>query len=186
MRNNGNCLGFLEALAQFDPFLQNHIRTLGNPGCGHVSYLSKTICDEFINLIYQNITEQIIREIKLNKYFSKSVDSTPDVSHTDQLTFIIRYVLESGEPVERFLKFIQLPGHKSSIMETIILDTLLSLGLDINDCRGQSYDNAANMSGAYTGLFFGMMYYKDLIKQVKLFKKLQLICVMLCCCINHY
>lgn len=37
-------------------------------------------------------------------------------------------------------------------METIILDTLLSLGLDINDCRGQSYDNAANMSGAYTGL----------------------------------
>ncbi|KAL4126405.1 hypothetical protein QTP88_010627 [Uroleucon formosanum] len=152
LRNNGNYLGFLEVLAQFDPFLQNHIRTLGNPGSGHVSYLSKTICDEFINLMYQNITEQIIREIKLNKYFSISVDSTSDVSHTDQLTFIIRYVLESGEPVERFLKFIQLPGHKSSIMETIILDTLLSLGLDINDCRGQSYDNAANMSGAYTGL----------------------------------
>jgi len=49
LRNNGNYLGFLEVLAQFDPFLQNHIRTLGNPGSGHVSYLSKTICDEFIN-----------------------------------------------------------------------------------------------------------------------------------------
>jgi hypothetical protein len=37
-------------------------------------------------------------------------------------------------------------------METIILDTLLSLDLDINDCREQSYDNAANMSVAYTVL----------------------------------
>ena len=35
-----------------------------------------------------------------------SVDSTPDVSHGDQMTFIVRFVDPMGKPVERFLKFI--------------------------------------------------------------------------------
>jgi len=64
LRNNGNYLEFFEVLAQFDSFLHNHIKTLRNSRSCHVSYLSKKICDEFMYLMYQNITKQIIREIK--------------------------------------------------------------------------------------------------------------------------
>ncbi|XP_054085764.1 uncharacterized protein LOC128921642 [Zeugodacus cucurbitae] len=37
-------------------------------------------------------------------------------------------------------------------MFSVIISELETLGINIEDCRGQSYDNAANMSGMYNGL----------------------------------
>ncbi|XP_065664615.1 uncharacterized protein LOC136086257 [Hydra vulgaris] len=37
-------------------------------------------------------------------------------------------------------------------MEALYLKYLESNGISLNDCRGQSYDNAANMSGKYCGM----------------------------------
>lgn len=70
----------------------------------------------------------------------------------DQLTFIIRYCSEDGKPIERFIKFLENVGHKAEDMQMAILQTLKYLNLDLSDCRGQSYDNANNMSGIYGGL----------------------------------
>lgn len=53
----------------------------------------------------------IIEELKSAKFFSISVDSTTDVTHSDQLTFVVRYVLPTG-PEERFLQFLPMIGHK--------------------------------------------------------------------------
>uniref|UniRef100_A0ABD2WP07 DUF4371 domain-containing protein n=1 Tax=Trichogramma kaykai TaxID=54128 RepID=A0ABD2WP07_9HYME len=100
----------------------------------------------------EQLTKKIVNEIKEAKYFSISVDSTLDISHVDQLTFIVRYVDSNGQPQERFLKFIANCGHKAEETATAVLATLEELGLNLNDCRGQSYDNAANMSGCYSGL----------------------------------
>ena len=77
------------------------------------------------------------------------MDSTPDISHGDQLTFVIRYVLEEGTPVEHIYGFFPISGHTSATeMETILLEQLEKLDIKIEDCRGQSYDNASNMSGS--------------------------------------
>ena len=46
--NNGNYLGLLELVANFDPFLRAHNNRYGNSGSGIPSYLSKTICEEII------------------------------------------------------------------------------------------------------------------------------------------
>ena len=70
----------------------------------------------------------------------------------DQLTFIIRFVDPIGKPVERFLKYIPISGHDGKTLTTAVLDTLREHNLSIMDCRGQSYDNARNMSGKYQGL----------------------------------
>lgn len=48
---NGNFLSSLEFLSKFDSFLAGHLQKYGNPGSGHVSYLSSAICTEFINLL---------------------------------------------------------------------------------------------------------------------------------------
>lgn len=56
----------------------------------------------------------------LAKHFSISVDSTPDLSYVEQLPFIIRYV-KSRNPVERFLKFVHIEGHKSECLAESVL-----------------------------------------------------------------
>lgn len=86
------------------------------------------------------------------KYFSVSADSSPDMSHVDQLTFIIHYISENGTVKERFTKFIPNCDHKSKNLAKTVFNILQELELDIKNCRGQSYDNASNMSEAYTGL----------------------------------
>ncbi|KAL7293229.1 hypothetical protein TKK_0013369 [Trichogramma kaykai] len=148
---NGNYLGLFELLSNYDTFIKEHIEVYGNKGQGSTSYLSANICEEFIEIIGKRVLSHIINELKKSKYFSISVDSTPDITHTNQLTFILRYVSEEG-PIERFLMFIPIEGHKAEYLTEVVTDFLSTNDIDINDCRGQSYDNASNMSGIYKGL----------------------------------
>ncbi|KAL4090089.1 hypothetical protein QTP88_024990 [Uroleucon formosanum] len=149
--HNGNYLGILELLSKFDPFLAQHIAVHGNQGKGHTSYLSKTICNEFIALIANKTRTMIIDQLKKAGYFSISVDSTPDITHMDQLTIILRYVNNDG-PVERFITFIHITSHTGANLALCLLNFLKENGINIENCRGQSYDNASNMSGTYTGM----------------------------------
>ena len=100
--HNGNYLGLLELLSIYDSYLVAHISKHANQGSGHISYLSHFICEELIELMADKVLSTIINEVQNAKFFSISVDSTPDISHTDQLSFTIRYVLPTG-PVERYL-----------------------------------------------------------------------------------
>jgi len=90
-------------------------------------------------------------KFKKNKYFSIVLDSTPDLSHTDQLSVVLRYV-HQGVPVEHFLTFISGCSHKSQQLCEVTCNTSKHFNIPIEDCRGQSYDNASHMSGQYTGL----------------------------------
>lgn len=87
--HNENYLGLLELIAKYDFFLTKHIHLHANKGKRHTSYLSKTTCEYYF--IASSIRDQIICEIK-SKYCSVSLNSTPDISHVDQLTLIMRYM----------------------------------------------------------------------------------------------
>ena len=76
------------------------------------------MCEEFISLIRARMLDQIISEIRKCKYYSITLDSTPDSANVDQLTLIVRYVLPSG-PVEGFIKFLEWKG--------IVLQSLLTV-----------------------------------------------------------
>ena len=149
--NNGNYLGILELLAEYDDFLRQHIQNHGNPGRGHTNYLSSTICEELVRLMGNQVLNEIISRIKLSKYYSLSLDSTPDEGHIDQLTLIFRY-MEHDTPVERFVKFLPNQGYKAQEMFEGLMKFLADHDIDIHNCRGQSYDNASAMSGRYNGL----------------------------------
>jgi len=86
-------MGCLELIAQFGPFLYEHIAKYGNKGRGNVSYLSSIICDEFIELMNNSVAYKIVSEINESKYFSIIVDSTPDISKTDQFTVVNGHTL---------------------------------------------------------------------------------------------
>ncbi|XP_060852987.1 zinc finger MYM-type protein 1-like isoform X2 [Rhopalosiphum padi] len=149
---NGNFMMALELLAEFDPFISNHISKNGNPGKGHTSYLSYYIYEQFILLMSKKVENTIIQDVNTSRYFSISVDSTPDITHTDQLSLVVRFVDESGNVFERFLCFMNNVGHKSEDMAEAVITILNKYNLNLNYLRGQSYDNASNMSGSYSGL----------------------------------
>ncbi|XP_015120741.1 zinc finger MYM-type protein 1-like [Diachasma alloeum] len=149
--SNGNLLGIRELLAEYDPFLATHLKERANKGSGHVNYLSSTICEQIIALMGEKLLNEILERVKKSKYYSVSVDSTPDEAHIDQLTIIIRY-MEGCTPRERFLTFLPNCGHSGSALANALLNFLEVHGIDISDCRGQSYDNAANMAGKYKGM----------------------------------
>ena len=95
----GNFLGVLEAISEFDPFLAQHLAKYGNQGRGNVSYIfhPQYVMNLWF-LLLTKILSEIVAQIKTAKYYSVSVDSTPDVSHCDQLTVIPWSVLSNSFP----------------------------------------------------------------------------------------
>ena len=148
---NGNFLGILELIAQYDNFLAQHIETQANRGKGHINYLSSTIMEELISVMGEQVLREIISRVKKSKYYSISLDSTPDAAHIDQLTLILRYMEKDG-PVERFVTFMANKGHGAQEMFNALMEFMKIHDLDLGNCRGQSYDNASAMSGKYNGL----------------------------------
>lgn len=74
--------------------------------------------------MFKQVLNTIIQEVIASRYFSISVDSTPDISHIDQLSFCILYVNNKGEPVVRFLCFLDQIGHKAEDLENAIFSVL--------------------------------------------------------------
>ena len=142
----------LELIAEFDPFLAKHIEIYGNKGKRNRSYLSFQTCEEFISIMAERAVKYNVHEVKEGKYFFTTLESTSDITHVDQLSFVVRYLSKCGLPVERFICFLSNPGHKSEELAAALIGLLNKYHLDIQLCRGQSYDNASNMSGVYSGL----------------------------------
>lgn len=92
-KRKGNFLTCLEYLSEYDEFLKLHLQKHANQRRENVNYLSHNICNEFIGLIGNQVRAEIIEEIKSATYYSIIVDSTPDISHVDQLTFVICFIL---------------------------------------------------------------------------------------------
>lgn len=56
---NGNFLGLLELIAEFDPFLKQHIEKYGNFGSGgRATYLSKTTAEVLLNMLASKVQKQ--------------------------------------------------------------------------------------------------------------------------------
>jgi len=148
-KQNGNFLGCMEVIAEFCPFLSQHIEKFGNSGKGTVNFLSSTTVNELIQITAEAVMSIIVQELSRSKYYSMSVDSTPDLSHTDQLAVTVRYVLD-GLPTEILLTFLPIKSHKAAELVKYLLDVLESQGIDIMNCRGQTYNIACNMAGKFS------------------------------------
>jgi hypothetical protein len=152
--NNGIFLGLVEMLAEFDPIIQERVCRITNEEIQGY-YLDYKIQNELIHMLASAIKSEIVKKIKKTKYFYIILDCTSDASHQEQMYLIIRYVDSTSSQVcieESFLGFLLVNDTTGQGLFDVLHDELKSLDLDIDDVRGQGYDNGANMKGCKNGV----------------------------------
>lgn len=97
--NCGNFIETFKLLAKYDQVASHHLNKVQQSEGYVVSYLSPQSQNEFIKLLGDHVRIEIFQRISKSKYFSILFDSTPDISHTDQMSQVIRYVHIEGSEV---------------------------------------------------------------------------------------
>lgn len=150
---NGNFQQLVHTFAEFDPVLKNHLEKHER-----VHYTSARIQNELISVIGKKIQNQILENVKRSKYYAIILDGTTDITHIEQMCIVLRYVQldeekQQWEIKESFVKFADISSSKTGLLITeAAVSELKSLGLDLNNIRGQGFDNGAPMSGKNVGV----------------------------------
>ena len=79
------------------------------------------------------------------------VDGTQDVQGLEQESICVRYVDANYGVHEDFVGLYNIAETTGASLSNMTQDALLRLNLPITDLRAQTYDDASNMSGKYTG-----------------------------------
>ena len=125
---NGNFLPLVKLIAQYDPVLGNHLKhTTENPGS--VSYLLSEIQNEFFSILASTVRNQLLSNIRKNKYYGILLDSTPVIGHREQLSQMIRFVdinfmMKKVSIKESFLGFIEIHAKDAATLETVIVEKI--------------------------------------------------------------
>ena len=154
--NVGNFQGLLNFRVECgDVILEEHFQTCPK----NATYRSKTVQNELIEICGDYLREQIIREVKVAKFFSILADKVADVSNKEQMPLVLRFVDTKGHIREEFIKFIYLAnGTTGENIAEAIKSEIRILGLDMRNVRGQGYDGAGNMSGKYSGKYLNYLF----------------------------
>ena len=144
--NEGNFVELVRFRAETDHVLAQHLAHSPQ----NARYTSKTIQNELVQVIGDNIRNGILDEVKRAKFYSVIADEVTDVSNKEELSLILRYVLD-GVIKEVFVDFLEVERITGEVLAQAILQWLAAHALPRTDIRGQCYDGASNMSGARSG-----------------------------------
>ena len=147
--NAGNFMELVYFRAKTDAILAKHLKNAPR----NATYLSKTIQNELIQVVGNSIRNKIINDIKTAKFFSILADEVTDCSNKEQLSLAIRFVDSVDYTIrEEFLDFITVERITGEALASAILSRLQEWDIPIENCRGQGYDGAANMSSSVCGV----------------------------------
>ena len=93
----------------------------------------------------------LVKEINLARFFSILADGV-ESHHVEQLLLCIRFFDDDNNIREEILEFGQCKRIDGNSIAEEILKILKKAGLDVNNCRGQGYDGAANMLSEAVGV----------------------------------
>lgn len=151
--SSGNFLDLVKLISRFDPTLREHLHQSMNKTAAKNHYLSKRIQNEFIMLMANHVKKKIVNKVLKSKYYSIILDCTRDIARIEQLSIILRISnQDTGEIEEHFVEFVAVEKTTGEKLADYIINKLEELGLSLANCRGQGYDNGANMRGEKSGV----------------------------------
>ncbi|CAB4034460.1 zinc finger MYM-type 1-like [Paramuricea clavata] len=139
--NKGNFLESLNYLSTYDITTANHLEKVRNQQA-----MSRRKGGG------REVASQIVKEIGNCRAWALIADTTPDVSHHEQLSICARIVNRNGKCSEHLLSCKRASGTKAMELYNLISETLVSKGVSFGKLVAQTYDGASNMSGCYNGL----------------------------------
>lgn len=145
--NRGNFLELLRLLTKYDDVVKRKLQDLPR----NAKYTHHNIQNEIINIMANMIRSEISDEVKVSKHFALLVDETKDVSKTEQISVVVRYMYQ-GKIYESFLGYTAAEGLNAPALLVKIKETLSQCNIDKQDCIGQCYDGASVMSGCNNGV----------------------------------
>lgn len=150
--NIGNFKADVVSRAKFDVVLSDHLKKCETST--YATYLSKYAQEDFVECIRQGINEAVQAEARkqTGKFiFSVSADEVTDVSNQEQMAIVIRTVGTGGKIRERLIEYVDMDSITGKSVSDAIISCLERHNMSIMDCRAQTYDGAANMSGKFNG-----------------------------------
>ena len=99
------------------------------------------------------ILNNLSQEIRNSKYFSFMSDEAADISNKENPSVVIRFLDSTKTVREEFVGFYFCEDVTTgAAIKDLIIGAVVELGLSMDDCRGQCYDGAGNMSGRLNGV----------------------------------
>lgn len=100
--NKGTFFELVQFRAKTDDVLQKYLENSPR----NAVYTSKTIQNELISLVGDEIKKRIIKDIQTAKYFSLLADEATDCGNLEQVSVVIRFVDGDKQIREEYLGFI--------------------------------------------------------------------------------
>lgn len=149
---SGNFYELVQTIAQFDVVMQSHLEKVSRK-----KYLTPQTQNELIARIGKKIRNKLLSDIIQSKYYSILLDCTSDISRTEQMTLVLRYVYFDSmkrlfQIKESFIEYIKVTDKTGQGMANVSVNELERFELDVMDMRGQGYDNGASMLGKHKGV----------------------------------
>ena len=138
----------VQLLGKFDETMREHLWKFANKELPD-HYCGKNIQNEFINLLGEKVLENIFLRLKKAKYYSVILDCTPDISHSEKMSFTVRFVDEFEGQIyirEHFIGYENVNESSGEALFDLLKNTLSKHNVDMLDMRGQGYDNAQCIS----------------------------------------
>lgn len=99
------------------------------------------------------ILNNLSQEIRNSKYFSFMSDEAADISNKENPSVVIRFLDSTKTVREEFVGFYFCEDVTTgAAIKDLIIGAVVELELSMDDCRGQCYDGAGNMSGRLNGV----------------------------------
>ncbi|XP_022856715.1 zinc finger MYM-type protein 1-like [Olea europaea var. sylvestris] len=146
--NRGNFLEMVDAFGKMNTKIGEVV--LGNAP-KNATYTSPNIQKEILSIMANRVRQRIRKEIGDAKC-SILVDEARDTPSQEQIAIILRFVNGNEILTERFFAIKSVSDTTSLNLKNQIFDVLVRFNIQVQNMRGQGYDDANNMRGAWNGL----------------------------------